>query len=92
LNLKTTYAKKAKFYDQIAWFMGDLDLFYSKQAGVINIAEAIYQEMTVRQMSYRVSDHFPLWVEFILDRSTEQMAKRLGVDPAMPHPFENVSD
>jgi hypothetical protein len=43
-------------------------------------------------MSYRVSDHFPLWVEFTFERSKEQMAHTLGVDPAMPDPFGAVPD
>ena len=75
LNLKTTYGTNPKFYDQIAWFMGNLDLLTSGKAGVINLAGAIYKELTLRQMSYRVSDHFPVWVEFLIDRSTEKMAK-----------------
>ncbi len=92
LNLKTTYSTKPKYYDQIAWFMGDLDLLTTEQAGVINFAGAVYQELTLRQMSYRVSDHFPLWVEFVIDRSTERMARTLGVDPAMPDPLSVVPD
>ena len=54
--------------------------------------DAIYQELTLRQMSYRVSDHFPLWVEFLIDRSSEDMAVTLGLDPAMPDPFGSVPD
>ncbi|GIK37673.1 MAG: deoxyribonuclease [Chloroflexota bacterium] len=92
LNLKTTYATKPKFYDQIAWFMGDLDLLSGEKAGVINFAGAVYRELVPLQMSFRVSDHFPLWVEFVIDRSTEQMAHTLGVDPAMPDPFSLVPD
>jgi len=92
LNIKTTYGTKPKFYDQIAWFMGELDLIYSERAGVINFVDAIYPEMTRRQMSYRVSDHFPLWSEFMVDRSEETMAITLGLDPAMPNPLDTVSD
>jgi endonuclease/exonuclease/phosphatase family metal-dependent hydrolase len=92
LNLKTTYSTKPKFYDQIAWFMGNLDLLTSGCAGVINFAGAVYREMTLRSMSYRVSDHFPVWVEFIIDRSTEKMAHTLGVNPAMPNPLSIVPD
>lgn len=92
LNLKTTYATKPKFYDQIAWFMGDLDLLSGEKAGAINFAGAVYRELVPLQMSFRVSDHFPLWVEFVVDRSTEQMAHTLGVDPAMPDPFSLVPD
>ena len=90
LNLKTTYSTKPKFYDQIAWFMGNLDLLTNDRAGVINFAGAVYREIGLKQMSYRVSDHFPVWVEFVIDRSTEQIAHRLGIDPAMPDPFENI--
>jgi hypothetical protein len=43
-------------------------------------------------MSYRVSDHFPLWVEFVVDRSVERMARTLGLDPAMPDPLSTVPD
>jgi exonuclease III len=90
LNLKTTYSTKPKYYDQIAWFMGNLDLLTDERAGVINFAEAIYRDLGLLQMSYRVSDHFPVWVEFIIDRSTEQIAQRLGIDPAMPDPFRSI--
>ena len=92
LNLKTTYSTKPKYYDQIAWFMGNLDLLTDDRAGVINFADAVYQDLDLRQMSYLVSDHFPVWVEFIIDRSTEQIAQRLGVDPAMPDPFKSILD
>jgi len=92
LNLKTTYNTKPKYYDQIAWFMGGLDLLTSGGAGVIDFAGAIYQDQTPMQMSYRVSDHFPLWVEFVIDRSKESMAKTLGVDAGSPDPFETVKD
>ena len=90
LNLKTTYSSKPKYYDQIAWFMGNLDLLTSDRAGVINFAGAVYRELGLKAMSYRVSDHFPIWVEFILDRTTEQIANRLGVDPAMPDPLKSI--
>jgi hypothetical protein len=42
-------------------------------------------------MAYRVSDHFPLWVEFLTDRSVEAMARTLGVDPANPDPFADIT-
>lgn len=92
LNLKTTYSTTPKFYDQIAWFRDDLDLLTHEHAGVINFSGAIFQEITPFQASFRVSDHFPLWVEFIVDRSTEEMAKTLGIDPANPDPFAGVPD
>jgi endonuclease/exonuclease/phosphatase family metal-dependent hydrolase len=83
LNLKTTYSTKPKYYDQIAWFVGQVDLITNGQAGVIDFADVIYQEMTAKQMSYRVSDHFPVWVEFIIDHSKEDMAQVVGIDPGM---------
>ena len=92
MGLKTTYGTEPKYYDHIAWFMGDLSLNYNRQAGVVDFAGAVYKEMTLRQMSYRVSDHFPLWVEFVVDRSVEQMAVTLGVDPAMPDPLDVVPE
>ena len=92
LNLKTTYNSKPKYYDQVAWFMGDLTLETGEHAGVIDFAGAAFKEMSLLQMTYRLSDHFPLWVEFITDRSREQMARTLGVDPAMPEPFAGVPD
>jgi exonuclease III len=92
LNLKTTYNTDAKYYDQIAWFMGDLNLIDSGNAGVIDFSEAIFKELSLSDMSFRVSDHFPLWVEFITDRSNERMARILEKDPAMPDPFSDVPD
>ena len=92
MGLKTTYGTEPKYYDHIAWFMGDMNLNFNDRAGVIDFAGAVYPELTTRQMSYRVSDHFPLWVEFITDRSAEQMAPTLGLDPAMPAPLSTVPD
>ena len=90
-NLTTTLGEQAKHYDQIAWFRDDLTLLTQGRAGVINFSGAVFPELTVTQMSHRVSDHFPLWVEFITDRSVEAMARTLGVDPAMPDPFGGVT-
>jgi hypothetical protein len=91
-GLETTYGTEPKFYDQIAWFMGDLRLNFNERAGVINFAGAVYKELSLMQTSYRVSDHFPLWVEFIVDRSTESMARTLGLDLAMPDPLTTIPD
>ena len=92
LHLKTTYGTEPKYYDQIAWFMGDLDLLVTERAGVIDFEGAIFQDLTPREMSYRVSDHFPVWVEFLVDRSVEAMALTLGLDPGMPNPLDTVPD
>jgi len=92
LNVRTTYDTKPKHYDQIAWFMGDLNLLSEKRAGVVDFAGAVYKDLKPLQMSFRISDHFPLWVEFIVDRSTQALAHTLGIDPDMPNPFSGIPD
>jgi Endonuclease/Exonuclease/phosphatase family len=90
-NLQTTYGSKPKYYDQIGWFMGAMNLQFLG-AGVIDFAGAVFPEISLRSMSFRVSDHFPLWAAFNIDRSTEKMAHILGVDPGMPDPLSSVPD
>jgi len=92
LNLRTTYDTKPKYYDQIAWFMGQLDLLSEGRAGTIDFTGAVFKDLTPRDMSYRVSDHLPLWVEFITNRSDECMARTLGVDIGAPDPFSSIPD
>lgn len=91
-DLKTTSGKVAKHYDQIAWFRDDFTMKPTGRAGKINFSGAVFQELTSAQVSPRVSDHFPLWIEFSTDRSQEAMAKTLGVDPDHPDPFSTVPD
>jgi len=90
-NLKTTYGTDPKYYDQIAWFAGLMNLNL-KSAGSIDFSGAVFKEMSLRSMSYRISDHFPLWAEFQIDHSEEKMALTLGLDPAMPDPLDTVPD
>ena len=92
LNLRTTYDSKPKFYDQIAWFMGELALRPTGKAGIIDFAGAVFKDLEPVQMTYRVSDHFPLWVEFLTDRSEEAMGATLGVPDGTPDPFAGVPD
>lgn len=89
-DLRTAFGAQPKFYDQIAWFMGAMDLRYNERAGVIDFAGAVYRELTLRDMAFRVSDHFPLWAEFHLDRSEEDLARALGLDPAHPDPLGSI--
>jgi endonuclease/exonuclease/phosphatase family metal-dependent hydrolase len=95
-NLKTTYSTEAKYYDQIGWFMDNaFTLRYADRAGTVDFSGAVFKEMSNFLMSFRVSDHFPLWVEFIIDRSTEQMGRTLGLDEiqlASPDPFGYILD
>jgi endonuclease/exonuclease/phosphatase family metal-dependent hydrolase len=88
-HLQTTLGTKPKFYDQIAWFMGQLNMRFNN-AGVIHFGGATFPELSAMQVSHRISDHLPLWAEFIIDHSEEKLAVTLGVDPAMPDPLSVV--
>jgi len=59
-----------KFYDQIAWFTlasGSiaLDMEYQK-GGYFDFLPFVYTDvnLTKNSISYRISDHYPLWAEF----------------------------
>jgi endonuclease/exonuclease/phosphatase family metal-dependent hydrolase len=59
-----------KFYDQIAWFTGRndapaLSLKYSR-GGFFDFTKAALRSrgLTKEQLSWRISDHYPLWAEF----------------------------
>ena len=59
-----------KFYDQVAWFTGDdntpaLALKYSR-GGTFDFTKVALKSLnlTKSQLSYRISDHYPLWAEF----------------------------
>lgn len=57
------------FYDQIAWFTGEsgspaLSLSYRKNAGFFDFAQYVMTGMTKQSLSWRMSDHYPLWAEF----------------------------
>ncbi len=61
----------SKFYDQIAWFTGDgdapmLSLNYTGRAGTFDFTQAAMRtrSLTTNELSWRISDHYPLWVEF----------------------------
>jgi endonuclease/exonuclease/phosphatase family metal-dependent hydrolase len=59
-----------KFYDQIAWFTGGnglpaLSLSYSR-GGFFDFTKSALTSrgLTKTQLSWRISDHYPLWAEF----------------------------
>lgn len=59
-----------KYYDQIAWFETTrgsrrLSLDY-RTGGYVDFLPYVYRHtpLTKNEISYRISDHFPLWVEF----------------------------
>ena len=62
-------AGAGKHYDQIAWFTGDgdvpkLSLRYTGRAGSADFTELVLRSLSRAQKSWRISDHYPLWVEF----------------------------
>jgi endonuclease/exonuclease/phosphatase family metal-dependent hydrolase len=60
----------AKFYDQIAWFTGEdntpaLSLQYLRGGNFDFTKVALRSlDLTKTQLSWRISDHYPLWAEF----------------------------
>ncbi len=72
---RTVFAKPGekeldKFYDQIAWFAGEggtpkLSMKYSN-AGGFDFTGVVMTGLTKREISYRISDHYPLWCEFLV--------------------------
>jgi hypothetical protein len=52
-----------KYYDQIAWFENRLHLQYT-DAGHIDFCGHVYQGLDRADVQYRISDHYPLWIEF----------------------------
>ena len=56
------------FYDQVTWFVDTpgvpaLTLQY-ENAGRFNFADGLIPATNPLQLSWPISDHFPLWVEF----------------------------
>ncbi|MBG6185635.1 exonuclease III, partial [Arthrobacter sp. CAN_A214] len=62
--------KTRHFYDQIAWFSEPdgttmlKTLTYTGNAGHIDFLPHILTELTKQEISWRISDHYPLWTEF----------------------------
>ncbi len=61
---------KTKFYDHIAWFTGEnntprLSMDYL-QGGNVDFVGRVFKNLpyTLNQISWRISDHYPLWTEF----------------------------
>lgn len=65
--------KKDHFYDQIAWFTHDQSavpkvlltgMGYTGAGGHFDFLPHVYPSLTKNEVSWRISDHYPLWVEF----------------------------
>lgn len=68
---RTVYDDSTKFYDQIAWFenaehVAHISLKY-KSGGILDFSPHVLRNrnFTSSQLSWRISDHLPLWAEFL---------------------------
>ena len=68
---RTVYDSKAKFYDQMAWFentagLPQISLTYHT-GGVLDFGPYVLKgrKLSPSQLSWRISDHLPLWAEFL---------------------------
>lgn len=91
-HLSTSTGQQPKHYDQIGWFMDQLEMGFTGRAGSIPFQDAVFRELSPLSMSFRVSDHLPLWAEFSIDRSEGRLIQRLGLDPQGREPFSGVPD
>ena len=64
---------KDNFYDQIAWFVderkGPLLTLNPAAAGSFDFVPLLQGSLDLVSLSWKISDHYPLWVEFALPRS-----------------------
>lgn len=61
-------SSKQRFYDQIAWFQenGNRSVVSLEflSAGSFDFVPLLQGALTRTQLSWKISDHYPLWVEF----------------------------
>lgn len=60
---------KGNFYDQIAWFGAggkapELTLGFDGNAGYFDFVGTVLNHLDKTELSWRISDHYPLWAEF----------------------------
>jgi endonuclease/exonuclease/phosphatase family metal-dependent hydrolase len=62
------------FYDQIAWFTGlngtpqlTPPLAYANLGGNFDFVPVLQHSLTTTELSWRISDHYPLWASFSVD-------------------------
>lgn len=64
--------KTRHFYDQIAWFSKPdgtsllQGLTYGQRAGSFDFIPHAFRALSRNEVSWRISDHYPLWCEFLL--------------------------
>lgn len=63
---RTIFKETYSFYDQLAWFENELAMTYAR-GGIYDFRRTVLQsrDYPESQLSWRISDHFPLWAEFI---------------------------
>lgn len=59
-----------KFYDQVSWFTNDngeprLSMQYAG-GGCFDFTKVVMTSLSDRKLSWRMSDHYPLWTEFLV--------------------------
>ena len=65
--------KTKHFYDQLAWFSKPAGtsllqgLSYGQRAGTFDFIPHVFRGLTRSEVSWRVSDHYQLWCEFLLN-------------------------
>jgi endonuclease/exonuclease/phosphatase family metal-dependent hydrolase len=66
---------KTHFYDQIAWFssgsQGPVLTLSCTGAGSFDFVPLLRGNQSLVELSWRISDHYPLWVEFATREETE---------------------
>jgi exonuclease III len=64
------HASDRSFVDHIGWMMDErgspiMSLRYGGSAGLFDFAGVVHREDSKVQLSWRISDHYPLWIELI---------------------------
>ena len=62
-------APRRRAYDQIAWFPRRLRLRFSGRCGFVDWRGRILTDFRGDDVTYRISDHDPLWVEFAVSET-----------------------
>lgn len=87
-TLATRYGKP-KHYDQIAWFTEDgqakLTLGYAGRAGAFLFDDYVLEGMSNTDKAARISDHYPLWCEFLLPHVPIPAAEPAAETPSPAH-------
>jgi len=66
-----TNLKGDKHYDQIAFVKyKDSTAVFSGKAGIVDFKDILFTDMTLKQKSYALTDHLPLWAELHVSPDT----------------------